>query len=167
MVRLSAVIVAIGMSGLPWSAAAESLPVPKGEVILAVTGALTETNGPGEASFDLEMLDALPQHTIVTTSPWYKTAVEFRGPLLDDVLARVGARGHSVMAHAANDYEVEIPAADATRGLVLATRRAGKTMPLSDKGPIFAMYPFDSTPDLKKQVYFSRCIWELVALKVE
>jgi hypothetical protein len=40
-------------------------------------------------------------------------------------------------------------------------------MPLSDKGPIFAMYPFDSDPDLKKQVYFSRCIWELEALKVE
>jgi hypothetical protein len=170
MVRFNGVIAALGMLGLVCGTAgaeADSLPAPKGEVILTLSGPITDTNGPGVASFDMDMLDALPQHTIVTTTPWYKTAVEFKGPLLQDVLARVGARGHAVMAHAVNDYDVEIPAEDAGKGLVLATRRDGKLMPLSDKGPIFVMYPFDSDPDLKKQVYFSRCIWELEALKVE
>ncbi|MGI3903363.1 MAG: molybdopterin-dependent oxidoreductase [Janthinobacterium lividum] len=160
---LGMLFLALGMTDV----AAESLPAPKGKVVLTLSGPLTETNGPGVATFDMEMLDALPQHTIVTTSPWYKTPAEFRGPLLEDVLARIGARGHAVMAHAINDYDVEIPAEDASRGLVLATRRDGKPMPLSDKGPIFAMYPFDSNPDLKKQVYFSRCVWELESLIVE
>ena len=148
-------------------AGAEPLPPPRGEVVLTVTGALAETNDGDAAAFDMAMLDALPQRTIVTATPWYDRRVAFSGPLLRDVLARVGARGKAVAAHAVNDFDVEIPAADADRGLVLATGRDGARMPLSDKGPIFAMYPFDDDPGLRSQVYFTRCVWELESLRVE
>jgi hypothetical protein len=39
---------------------------------------------------------------------------------------------------ALNDYVTEIPAADARKfGVILALKRDGQYMPVSDKGPIF------------------------------
>ena len=34
-------------------------------------------------------------------------------------------------------------------------------MPVTDKGPLFIVYPFDSNPELKHQLFYSRSAWQL------
>lgn len=147
-------------------ARAGTLPRPAGEVVLTVSGDVGETNGGGVAAFDLAMLDALPLRVVETSTPWHPRPARFEGPGLADVLARVGATGHAVVAHAINDYEVEVPAGDAARGAVVATRRDGSRMGVRDKGPLFLVYPFDADPALRTKVFYARSVWQLDALRV-
>ena len=39
-------------------------------------------------------------------------------------------------------------------------------MSVREKGPLFVMYPFDSQPQLRNAVYFSRCIWQLRSIEL-
>ena len=62
---------------------------------------------------------------------------------------------------------VEIPAAEAGRyDVIVAYRRNGSAMPVRDKGPLFIIYPFDSNPELRSTVYYSRSAWQLKTLQV-
>ncbi len=49
---------------------AADLAKPAGEVVLTVSGAITNTNGEGKVAFDLEMLKALPVTTFKTKTTW-------------------------------------------------------------------------------------------------
>ncbi|MCC2664519.1 MAG: oxidoreductase, partial [Geminicoccaceae bacterium] len=43
--------------------------------------------------------------------------------------------------------------------VILALKRDGAYMPVRDKGPLFIVYPYDSSPELKHQNYYSRSAW--------
>lgn len=140
---------------------------PRGKVLLSITGKLDPAPALGRVDFDLAALDALPQHGFVTRTPWFTTARRFSGPLLRDVLAAAGAQGTSLRAVALNDYKVEIPVDDARRYTVLmATRLDGQPMRVRDKGPLFIIYPYDDSADLRSERYYSRSAWQLRALEV-
>ena len=69
---------------------------------------------------------------------------------------------------AMNDYEVKVPVDDAARfGPVLARRADGQALTVRQKGPLFMIYPFDSKPILKSDIYYSRSIWQLKRIVVE
>ena len=72
---------------------ADSLPAPKGETILEITGKIANTNADGKALYDMDMLNALPQRTTVTSSPWYDGKQTFAGPLGWALLNEIGASG--------------------------------------------------------------------------
>ena len=97
--------------------AAEGLSKPEGRVILRVTGKIETTNATIDdkpaATFDRKMLENLSQASIRTHTPWTDGVVAFEGPLLRDLLARVGAYGEVLNTTAINDYAVDIPADDA------------------------------------------------------
>ena len=42
----------------------------------------------------------------------------------------------------------------------------GAYMPVRDKGPLFIVYPYDSDPALKHQVYYSRSAWQVARMVV-
>ena len=118
--------------------------------------------------FSLADLDAMPQAKFRTGTPWSGGVDEFSGVRLADLLKAVGAQGASLQLIALNDYVVtassdELVKADA----LLSTRRDGEPMPISDKGPIFVIFPFDDRPELKHQAYFSRAVWQLDRIVVE
>ena len=151
----------------PATWAAEPLAKPKGKVVLSVTGTAERTNAAGRADFDMAMLEALPQHSFVTATPWFKTPRKFSGPLLRDVMAAAGAKGSTLSAVALNDYKVEIPADDAQRFKVLmATRLDDQPMPVREKGPLFIIYPYDDSADLRSERHYSRSAWQLRKLEV-
>ncbi len=157
----------LGLAALLWANAASALEQPKGPVLLTVTGKIGERNGAGSADFDLAMLDALPQHSFVTRTPWFEGAHKFSGPLLREVLAAAGAKGSSLRAVALNDYKVEIPIEDARLfPLIMATRLDNQPMRVRDKGPLFIVYPFDDSADLRSERYYSRSAWQLRRLEV-
>ena len=72
-----------------------------------------------------------------------------------------------MLATALNDYETRIPVSDFMQfNVLLAIKRNGHYMPVSDKGPLFIVYPYDSNPELKTQKYYSRSAWQLASLEV-
>jgi hypothetical protein len=146
---------------------ASALDAPTGNVILTLSGTLKSGNRNGRADFDLAMLQRLPQRSIATETPWYSGSHNFSGPLLRDVLAAAGAQGSQARLVALNDFRVDMPLDDVQRyDVVLAHLLDGKPMSVREKGPLFVMYPFDSQPQLRNAVYFSRCAWQLRSIEL-
>jgi hypothetical protein len=68
---------------------------------------------------------------------------------------------------ALNDYRVDMPHDDAQRHDVLVARLLdGQTLSVRDKGPLLVIYPFDSRPELRSAVYYSRSAWQLRTIEV-
>jgi len=146
---------------------AAELPAPVGEVVLTVEGSIANTNGEGRAAFDLAMLDALPQRTTTTKTPWYDGEESFSGPVVEMLLEAVGATGTTVTVRALNDYSADIPIADfKANPVILASRLNGEVLSIRDKGPLFVIYPFDLDPALYNEIYFGRSVWQVTSLTV-
>ncbi len=156
------------ISAFAMTVPAHALEAPKERVVLTVSGKIGVKNAGETARFDMKMLEALPQHSFTTRTPWYDRPVKFTGPLLADVLAAVKASGTTVSAVAINDYAIKIPVADTTAHKVIVARLLdGKPMPVREKGPLFVVYPFDDSATLRSSVYYERSIWQLKALDIQ
>lgn len=144
-----------------------ALDAPKERPILAVSGKIGVKNAGDVARFDMKMLEALPQQTFTTRTPWYDKPVKFTGPLLADVMAAVKANGSTISAVAINDYKISIPMGDLKHKPIVARLLDDQPMPVREKGPLFVVYPFDSSAELRSSTYYERSIWQLKALEVQ
>jgi len=146
----------------------QALDAPSGKVVLTLTGLISEGNqGNAKAEFDMAMLEKLPQHRVKTRTPWHEEVREYTGPRLRDVLSAVKASGKTIRATALNDYVVEIPWEDIEKYDVIVARLAdGKPMTVREKGPLFIMYPFDSSETLQSPLYYGRAAWQLKAIEI-
>jgi hypothetical protein len=156
--------------GQIWASSALAMPLeaPKGLVVLQVSGLINNTNQGKVAALDMAALQALPQKTFTTNTPWDTQAVSFTGPLMRDVLQLVKARGQHVRAVALNDYRVKLPVSDTLEhDVVVAIQMNGQPIPVRTKGPLFVVYPFDDKKSLQNKTYYERSIWQLKALEVE
>jgi len=135
------------------------------KVVLTVSGKVTN----GEAvDFTLAELEALGTASITTSSPWESNAITFTGVPLATLMRVVGATGEKAAIVALNKYRTEIPVSDFTdHGVILASRKNGEPMPISDKGPLFVVYPFDDKPELNTEVYHSRSAWQVRSIIIE
>ena len=152
----------------PGPGRAADLERPAGRVLLRVTGAIEKRNDGDAAVFDRAMLEALPQTTVRTTTPWTEGVTEFRGPLGRVLLERVGTTGSQLNATAINVYTVSIPVADfREHDVIIALTRDGKPMRVRDRGPLWVIYPWSDEPQLRTEVHHGRSIWQLKAIAVE
>lgn len=152
----------LGMTLPAWA-----LEKPVGPVVLTVTGRVRHLNAGNSAQFDMAMLEALPQHTVRTRTPWFAKSRRFTGPLLRDVLAAAGATGGLMRLIALNDYRVDMPVDDAQRyDVVMARLIDDQPLTVRDKGPLFIIYPFDDKPELQGAVYYARSAWQLRTIEV-
>ena len=144
-----------------------ALDKPAGPVVLTLSGRVRSVNDGANAQFDMAMLEAMEQQTLLTRTPWFAQARRFTGPLLRDVLALAGAQGNTLRLIALNDYRVDMPMDDVQRHDVLLARLIDdKPLSVRDKGPLFVIYPFDSRPELRSAVYYSRSAWQLRTIEV-
>lgn len=105
--------------------------------------------------------------TIVTTTPWYSGKVRFEGVSLSKLMDLVGARGKTAKVIALNDYTTMVPLDDFRQfPVILALKLNGEYMHIRDKGPLFIVYPYDSSPELQNQVYYSRSAWQVSKLSL-
>ena len=155
-VFVSAVLVLGGIS----AHAAES-----DKVVLTVSGKVTN----GEAvDFTLAELEALGTASITTKSPWESNATTFTGVPLAKLMQVVGATGEKAAIVALNKYRTQVPVSDFTdHGVILASRKNGEPMPISDKGPLFVVYPFDDKPEVNTEIYHSRSAWQVRSIIIE
>lgn len=149
------------------AARARSLDAPSGAVVLTLRGKLQRTNQGGGAAFDMDMLEAVAQHSFTTKTPWFKQQRKFTGPLLRDVLGLAGAHGTTLRVAALNDYRIDVPADDARRfDVTLARLIDDRPITVREKGPLFMIYPFDSDATLRNALYYSRSVWQLKTIDV-
>lgn len=162
MLRATLYALTLGASCLASSALAE-LAAPTEEVVLTVTGTIAETNGgEGVAFLDRAMLGAMPRTIINTSTIWTEGTHSFEGVSLHTLIATLGIKASSLRATAINDYAVEIPLEDAVEGgAIIAYKIDGKEMSIREKGPLWVIYPYDDTADYRKEVIYSRSIWQL------
>lgn len=159
---------ALLLAGLALSVPALALDAPTTRPILTVSGKIGLKNAGETARFDMKMIEALPQHSFTTSTPWFDKPVKFTGPLLADLLAAVKASGTTLSAVAINDYKINIPMADVQKYKVIVARLLDdKPMPVREKGPLFVVFPFDSAAELRSSTYYERSIWQLKALDVQ
>ena len=151
---------------LPALVLGQSLPEPKGRAVLTVSGKIGVKNRGETAAFDMAMLEALPQHSFTTRTPWYDRPVKFTGPLLSDLLDAVKAQGGTVSATAINDYTIRIPVADAKeQGAIVARLLDDQPMAVRDKGPLWVVYPYDTHSDYQAEVIYARSIWQVAKIE--
>ena len=166
---LPALAFAILASALP--AAAQDvapLPAPEGPVILVVNGNVAVTNSEEGAAFDRQMLEDLGMTELETSTPFTDGVQVFKGVVARKVLERVGAEGTEVVAAALNDYTVSLPMSDFENyDVLLATEMNGEEMRVSDKGPIWIVYPRDDHPELQERRVSERWVWQLKSLRVQ
>ena len=149
-------------------AGAGDLPAPSGDVILTIGGKISNSNGDNRAQFDMAALKALDATTIVTATPWTDGDQTFVGVDLHKLMQTIGAHGDMLVVTALNDYQVSVPIADfAAYHPILAYERNGVPMPVSDKGPLFIVYPYDSDPQLRNDVFYTRSAWQVASIVVE
>ncbi|PJE29336.1 Oxidoreductase molybdopterin binding domain protein [Pseudooceanicola marinus] len=120
------------------------------------------TLGDEVITYDLAALQDMPATVFETTTIWTEGVQAFRGIRMTDFLARHGIEGGVVQLIAANDYAIEIPV-DSFRpdGAILAYERNGRPMTLRSKGPLWLVYPYDSSSDFRSEVIYSNSIWQL------
>jgi hypothetical protein len=163
---LGAIFLLVCALMLPTAGAEAGLDAPKGAVILRVLGDIEHTNQGDAALFDRDMIEALGMETLVTRTPWTEGDVTFEGVRAQRLLAVLGEHGQQVLARALNDYTVEIPAVDLeAKDLFLALKMDGRYLRVRDKGPIWAIYPFSTRPELNTPLYHNRAIWQLEQLE--
>lgn len=143
------------------------LPSPKGPPILTIEGKIGVTNSGNTAVFDRAMLEDLGVTSFETMTPWFTGPVKFEGVPLDRIMKLVEADGDEVVAIALNDYSTTIPLKDfAEFDVLLALKRDGQYMSVSNKGPLFIVYPFDRDSELQSQKFYSRSVWQLARLVI-
>lgn len=152
---------------MTFGGAALALEPVEGAVMLTVSGAIAQRNEGDVAQFDFAMLESLGGLEVETSTIWTEGVQTFEGVELIDLLAAVGAEGGTLRAIALNDYAIDIPVADAVRGgPVVAYLRNGAPMGLRDKGPLWIVYPYDSSPDYQTEQIYARSIWQLDRIEV-
>ena len=115
----------------------------------------------------LEQLEAMPQVTVATENEFSDGVVNYRGPMVRDVLALVGLEQlDEVRFTAANDYFVDIPTEDFTNyDAILAMEADGEKLGRREKGPLWLMYPISDHSELRDPVYLRRLIWQVVRIE--
>ncbi|MGX9355815.1 molybdopterin-dependent oxidoreductase [Roseobacteraceae bacterium S113] len=155
---------------MAWSsvaAIAETLATPEAEIVLSVSGGISETNADNKAVFDMDMLREMPSETITTTTIWTEGEQVFVGVPLKVLLDKVGAGGSVILASAINDYTIEIPTDSLSDAApIVAYLQNGEDMPRREKGPLWIVYPYDSGPEFRTEVVYSRSIWQLDRLEL-
>nr|WP_259677544.1 HPP family protein [Klebsiella pneumoniae] len=69
---------------------------------------------------------------------------------------------------ALNDYTTIIPIDDFYKfPVIMALKMNGQYMRIRDKGPLFIVYPYDSSAELQNQIYYSRSAWQVSKMIIE
>ncbi len=119
-------------------------------------------------TFTLQDLSALHAVTFTTTTIWTEGEQTFTGVPLQELVSELGVADGTIVAHAINDYSVTIPVNEAlAEGPIVAYLMNGEPMSVREKGPLWIVYPYSSSPEFQNEVIYSRSIWQLNRITVE
>ena len=146
-------------------AAGEKISLPKGEVVLTVTGDIATANKGRKLELDLASLEKMRQVQVEAAEPFLKRRVTFEGVLLSDLLQVAGVpdSASTVSLTALDDYKVDFKLSDVRSSqMLLATKADGKHLPIDRSGPIRIVFPDSSTLGRNPDLW----IWSVATMKV-
>lgn len=157
------------LAGLVFSPAtiAAEIPAPEGDVLLVISGKLTNTNVNGEAHITRAMLESLPSVEFDTNTPWADGVQNFVGVRISDLFDFIGASPESYIAEGLDDYKFTITDIDVERyPVIIAYLHNGSPMSVRKLGPLRIMFPFDDFPELLTPKNQSSAVWQLIKMEL-
>lgn len=110
-------------------------------------------------------LEALPSHKIVTSTNFTKKS-EFLGVKFKEILNRYKITATTVRAFAYDNYSFTLPINELLDyEVILAYKKDGEYMALSDLGPFSIIYPRDSYPNLNLLSINAKTVWQIKILE--
>lgn len=156
-ILIKAFLAAIFLAGATTKSSAE-------DILLKVTGDIA---GSEEIAFSDSALLELPQIEYATSTIWTDGILTFRGPTLDAVLAAAGAGPGDLELIAANNYRVILPREMIESGApIIANRIDGNPFSIREKGPLWAIFPYDSDERYQTEEIYALSVWQLVGIRV-
>ena len=148
----------------------DNVPAPIEDVVLIISGAISNTNVDETLQFDMDTLELLGViEYSVDDQQAEGEVVTFQGVLLSDVLEIAGITedATNLQTIALNDYSIDIPVSDAyDYPVMIATSVNGERMSVERYGPTRVVYPYESY-DLDPVTFDPRWIWQLSEIVVE
>jgi hypothetical protein len=140
-----------------------------GHIVLTISWADSRT---APVKFELKDLEKMERKDYWTTLPpslGVSGRHDWQGVPLRVALEAANVRDFSRLRITALDgYEVYLPAEDIKKfDPILAYRKDGQYIGILDKGPLFLIYPFDSSSKLQTMEYINRTIWQLNTIVVK
>ncbi|HEU4827017.1 MAG TPA: hypothetical protein VFS85_11100 [Dongiaceae bacterium] len=134
------------------------------DAILTFTGKVPN----GQVTLTRDDIAKLPQRELSEQPTSFPAAINFKGPLLSDVLKLAGATGGDLTLTAADDYKVDIRADEMAKyNPILAIEKDGVQMAPDDFGPFFVMWPFKEKPEIDNELFQGKAIWTVVKIEVK
>lgn len=167
LVRLAVMVWALGAGmGAAQAEVPQILQAP--EAILQITADFDKDGQTETRSFTQQDLAALGEESFDTATIWTEGEQRFTGLRLRRLLDHLGVEAQAqVTLVAVNDYQITMPASEATPGgALLAYLRNGTAMSLRDKGPLWLVYPYNSSDVFRTEVVYSRSVWQLAQIIV-
>lgn len=166
--RLLVLMMMVGVLAI--SAVGKTVPMPTGDVVLTVSGAVAlVNNGQGVFAMDDAMLRALPQVKYFVADPWMGDNT-YGGVLLSTVLEYVGfpLGADQVVLVASDEKEFAIKIADALAyPILLVMDDADGALIAALGGPIKIAYPYNAYPGVEELYPPEQWAWYVIELRIE
>ncbi|QQC67868.1 molybdopterin-dependent oxidoreductase [Paraburkholderia ginsengisoli] len=137
---------------------------------LDVTGNIANVTDASTHTYHFTRADllGLESRTIKTSTNWTPVSV-WRGPTLESILQKAGARGKVMHVYALDNYKHDVPLSDAKQyGVIMAYERDGKPLEEKGFGPLMLIYPRDDNQeDLNRASIEARFVWQIYKIVVE
>lgn len=112
-------------------------------------------------------MEELPQYSI-TTSTNFTPKSEFVGVKFKDIIDKYSLHGSKVRAYALDDYSFTLPIDEMKNyNVIIAYKKNGKYMSISELGPFSIIYPKDNFPELNNLSVNAKTVWQVKLLEVK
>ncbi len=148
----------------------DAIPAPTGEVVLTISGKISNTNAENMLLLDIATLEKMGLVKYTVTDPSLNEQFTYTGVLLADLLKVIGAAPDATLVHmtALDEYEVDVEIAETEKWpVLLATQTAGSYMPIESNGPTRIIFPFDDISEVDIPKYSDLAIWNLVTMEIQ
>ena len=149
----------------------DQIPMPTGDIILRVSGDVSQTNDNGSLSFDIATLEQLGLVEYTIADPWQNHEdVTYTGVLMSDLLEYAGMSDTATNVHmvALDEYAVDISIADMKKWpVLLATRTNNEYMDVESSGPTRIVFPFQAHKEIDEDTYKVLMIWNLRDIEIQ
>lgn len=148
----------------------DAIPLPTGDVLLTISGKISQTNVADTAQFDLDTLETLHQVQYDVNDPFAQKQRMFSGVLMSELLEIVGADPTAVTLEliALNDYSSELAISDVQKWPVLLALKAdAQYISLDGGGPAITVFPFDDFPEIDHLIYEEDWVWSMTQIVVK
>lgn len=112
-------------------------------------------------------MEELPQYSI-TTSTNFTPKSEFVGVKFKDIINKYSLHGSKVRAYSLDDYSFTLPIDEMKNyNVLIAYKKDGEYMSISELGPFSIIYPKDNFPELNNLSVNAKTVWQVKLLEVK